>query len=268
MQLRSHCCFLSVRQIAEMTRDHRSVDGGQLVQSEHGRSLQICGTELGSRRVQNQIGRHQCRRQHRRDVCDRHFRNWPDWSSEDKHRPQFHPRDITERETREADLTGTHLRVGRPPECKYLAARLPTRRSRPSKCPMARTRPTHPHPAGQQSTGRARAGGLGVLPRGSGGHRRFGLLWRWLAYDWSFSHQFATNGPTAPERIAWPPRIAKVMVQSYSRTIHSECIDLLVRAQEVFAIDGQQVIQNTATTTNGVQHPGRSRVQERTLLGP
>src|SRR5581483_6955240 len=35
-----------------MTHDHRAVDGGQLVQSEHGRSLQICATELGFRRIQ------------------------------------------------------------------------------------------------------------------------------------------------------------------------------------------------------------------------
>jgi hypothetical protein len=60
-QLLSHGCFLRLRQSAEMTRDHRGMNSGQLMQSEHGRDLQIGGTELGSGRVQNQIGRHQRR---------------------------------------------------------------------------------------------------------------------------------------------------------------------------------------------------------------
>ena len=42
-----------------MAYDHRAMNGGQFVQSVHGRGLQICQTELGSGRIQNQIGRHQ-----------------------------------------------------------------------------------------------------------------------------------------------------------------------------------------------------------------
>jgi len=44
----SHGCFLRLRQGAQVTRDHRRVNGGQFVQPEHGRGRQICRPELGS----------------------------------------------------------------------------------------------------------------------------------------------------------------------------------------------------------------------------
>ncbi len=90
---------------------------------EHGYDLQIRRTEIGFRRVQNQIGRHQRRRQHRRDVCNKHLRDGPHGRCQHKHRSQLHSRGVTERETREESLTGMHLRVGRPSECKWEGGR-------------------------------------------------------------------------------------------------------------------------------------------------
>ena len=99
-----------------------------------------------------------------------------------KHWPQFHPRRIAKRETREADLTGTHRRVGHPPECKGPAVRRSTRLAKPAILPRAKRRPRHLHPAGRQSTGHGRAEGPEVLQRGCCGLRRFRPRCRSLAY--------------------------------------------------------------------------------------
>jgi hypothetical protein len=93
-----------------------------------------------------------------------------------------HPRGIAKRETREGDLTGTHLRVGHPPECKGPAARRSTRHSKTATRPRAKRRPTRLHPAGRQSTEHAREAGLAVLQRGYCGLCRFRPLWGSLAY--------------------------------------------------------------------------------------
>jgi hypothetical protein len=45
-------------------------------------------------------------------------------------------------------------------------------------------------------------------------------------------------------------------------------LDLLVQAQEVAEVVRQQVNQNTATTTDRVQHSGQNRVNDGPCLDP
>ena|SRR5690242_1366224 len=64
------------------------------------------------------------------------------------------------------------------------------------------------------------------------------------------------------------PSSSRAFVALPAITVQLASLNLLVRAQEAGEVVGRQAIQNTATTTNGVQRRGQSRVQKRTLFGP
>lgn len=103
---------------SKMSDNVPRMNSRQFVKSNDRFGLQIRRCMVSRRRIENDVGRQQLRRHHRRDVRDQNFGYAANRPRQQQNGSQFHSPAAAERKVGEIDLISGHEPVLRPPMCR------------------------------------------------------------------------------------------------------------------------------------------------------